>query len=153
MLIPALTSPRRGCALAACVLAALVWFAAPAAAQGTWSRLSTTGQPMPGRSTPAAAALGPHVYLFGGVRDDFQAGVNTFHDDLHRFDTAEGFATLGDTWQFNLATHTWTDVTPPQERNIAPPRNYAFAGFDFSCDGSTGGQVWNEAVHTYALRR
>jgi hypothetical protein len=138
--------------------------------------------------------------------------------------TAEGFATLGDTWQFNLSTHTWTDVTPPQERNIDPPRNYAatawlgprlvlqggdvpggvpgcgspfpqnptdelwrfdaftrswsrlqptgdplprlkrsvgvavglrffvFAGFDFSCDGSTGGQVWNEAVHTYAPR-
>jgi hypothetical protein len=360
---------------------ALAWLAvalpaAPAAAQGTWSRLSTAGEPMSGRSTPAAAALGSSVYLFGGVRDDFQAGVNTFHDDLHRFDTrsgrwtrlspagavppprafaaavpvphrqwmlvfggalypadfssftayddlwaydvqrnrwqqrlavnpgpsgrsrpalwqagdciyllggidatfqplndlwvyeiaanrwtqliahgaagsppprheamagthpvlgrltihggetvtAEGFATLGDTWQFDLATRTWTEVTPPAARNITPPRNYAaaawvgiqlflqggdvpggvpgcgspfpqnptselwrfdaltrawsrlqpggdplprlkrsvgvavgarmfvFAGFDFSCDGATGGQAWNEAVHAYAPR-
>jgi hypothetical protein len=382
------TAARIRCALPASWRSAAAWIAgvtlafaalllrtAPASAQGTWSQQSTTGTPMSGRSTPALAALGPYVYLFGGVRDDFMAGQNTFHDDLHRFDTrrrhwerltpagplppprafaaavpvphrhwmlmfggaqytpdfssftvyddlwsydarrdrweprrarnsgpggrsrptmwqlgdciyvfggidqsfqphndlwvyeimanrwtllvpdgaagsppprheamagsnpvlgqltlyggetltADGFATLGDTWQFDLLRRVWTDVTPSPEHNITPPRNYAavawlgtqlflqggdvpggvsgcgspfpqnptdelwrfdafsrtwarlqpagdslprlkrsvavavgmrmfvFAGFDFSCDGEVGGQVWNEAVHSYVL--
>lgn len=279
--LPACLSRALATRLAAAVLtlSTLAWPATPALAQGHWARVAASGTPMSGRSTPAAAALGPDVYLFGGVRDDFQAGQNTFHDDLHRFNTrsgrwdrlapagavppprafaaavavphrqwmlvfggalypadfssftayddlwaydvvrnrwtqqralnagpsgrsrptvwqvgdclyvfggidatfqplndlwvyqigerrwtllaphgaagsppprheamagsrpvlgrltlyggetltAEGFATLGDTWQFDLATRTWTDVTPPPAHNIAPPRNYAAA--------------------------
>ena len=36
-----------------------------------------------GGTTPAVAALGRSIYLFGGVRDDFATFENTFFDDLH----------------------------------------------------------------------
>jgi hypothetical protein len=84
--------------------------AVSAAAQGIWARVPATGEPMSGRSSPAAAALGSQVYLFGGVRDDFRSGRNVFHDDLHRFDTGSG---------------RWTRLSPAGA--VPPPRAFAAA--------------------------
>lgn len=61
--------------------------ACSAMAHGTWSKLTTSGPAMSVRSAPAAAAIGPNVYLFGGVFDDFRATEFAFFNDLHRFDT------------------------------------------------------------------
>ena len=55
--------------------------ACSAAAQGTWSKLTTSGPAMSARSTPAAAAIGPHVYLFGGVHDDLGTSQFVFFND------------------------------------------------------------------------
>lgn len=82
--------------------------ACSAAAQGTWSKLTTSGPAMSVRSTPAAAAIGPHVYLFGGVHDDLGTSQFDFFNDLHRFDTR---------------THQWTQLAPS---GAAPPAR-AFA--------------------------
>ncbi|MBO3745999.1 hypothetical protein J5X84_07970 [Streptosporangiaceae bacterium NEAU-GS5] len=60
------------------------------ASQGVWRRLPVSGQPPTERSAPVAAALGSSIYLFGGVRDDFATGQNTFLNDLRRFDTRTG---------------------------------------------------------------
>ena len=43
------------------------------------------------------------------------------------FDFSTGFQLLSDTWELDLDTNTWTDVTPPPERNVQPPRNYGSA--------------------------
>lgn len=80
------------CSNLACALlltAALPASARPAAT-GSWSRVRTTGSRPSVRSTPAVAALGKSIYLFGGVKDDFQSGVFTLYNDLYRFDTASG---------------------------------------------------------------
>lgn len=34
---------------------------------------------------------------------------------------------LGDTWEFDLASGTWTEVMPGPAHNIAPPRDYSTA--------------------------
>lgn len=56
---------------------------------GTWTRLATTGSAPSERSTPAVAAIGRHIYVFGGVRDDDINGDVVLYDDLHRFDTVK----------------------------------------------------------------
>ncbi|GKT19964.1 hypothetical protein AVHY2522_24400 [Acidovorax sp. SUPP2522] len=56
------------------------------AADGRWTRLVTTGEGPSVRSTPAVAPVLGSIYLFGGVKDDFASGENTFYDDLYRFD-------------------------------------------------------------------
>lgn len=82
--------------------------ACSAAAQGTWSKLVTSGPAMPARSAPAAAAVGPHIYLFGGVHDDLGTSEFVFFNDLHRFDTR---------------THQWTLLAPSGA--APPPRTFA----------------------------
>lgn len=57
---------------------------------GVWQRVATSGPRPSERSTPAVAALGTSVYLFGGVKDDFRTQINTFYDDLYRLDTVTG---------------------------------------------------------------
>src|SRR3954467_5163053 len=57
---------------------------------GTWTRLATTGSAPSERSTPAVAAIGHDVYVFGGARDDGITGDVAIYDDLHRFDTRTG---------------------------------------------------------------
>lgn len=42
-------------------------------------------------------------------------------------DAKGNFQTLSDTWEFELNTNTWTQVTPIDAFNIAPPRNYGAA--------------------------
>lgn len=84
--------------------------ACSAAAQGTWSKLTTSGPAMSGRSSPAAAAIGPHIYLFGGVHDDLGTFQFDFFNDLHRFDTR---------------THQWTLLAPS---GAAPPQRTFAAG-------------------------
>lgn len=79
-----------------------------AAAQGTWSKLTTSGPALPVRSTPAAAAIGPHIYLFGGMHDDLSTSQVVFFNDLHRFDTR---------------TRQWTLLAPPGA--APPPRTFA----------------------------
>jgi hypothetical protein len=56
---------------------------------GTWTRLSTTGPALSERSTPAVAAIGHRIYVFGGARDDAVTGDVQIYDDLHRFDTVK----------------------------------------------------------------
>ncbi|MDQ3915671.1 MAG: galactose oxidase [Actinomycetota bacterium] len=41
---------------------------------------------------------------------------------------ASGFRTLADTWQFDLGTNAWQDITPSAGSNIDPHRNYGAAG-------------------------
>lgn len=51
------------------------------------------------------------------------------------------FVTLPDTWQYDVATNTWTEVTPAPQYDISPPRNLGAAAF---VDGSLfihGGDV------------
>jgi len=78
------------------------------ASDGRWQRLATSGTGPGERSAPVAAGLGRHLYVFGGVRDDFATGQNTFHNDLLRLDTRTG---------------RWTTLTPAG----GPPAARAFA--------------------------
>jgi len=48
----------------------------------TWTRLDTSGLGPSERSSPAVADIGSSLYVFGGVRDDFASGVDTFYQDL-----------------------------------------------------------------------
>lgn len=75
---------------------------------GTWSRLGTTGPALSERSTPAVAAIGHRIYLFGGARDDSVTGDVQIYDDLHRFDTVK---------------KRWDVLTPAGPR--PPPRVFA----------------------------
>src|SRR5690606_16271524 len=133
------------------------------------------------------------------------------------------FITLPDTWQYDLSTQTWRELTPASPYDIDPPRNlgaaalvkgalyfhggdvpggdecgavfaqnptdelwrfdlvrerwellsprghavarlkrsrgatvggamYVVAGYDFTCDGTEGAQVWNQDVFRYQPR-
>lgn len=75
---------------------------------GTWTRLVTTGSALSERSTPAVAAIGRDVYVFGGARDDTITGDVAIYDDLHRFDTV----------------HNRWDVLAPKGAS-PPPRVFA----------------------------
>ena len=75
---------------------------------GTWTRLATTGPAPSERSTPAVAAIGHQIYVFGGVRDDDVNGDVAIYDDLHRFDTVK---------------QRWEVLTP--NGPIPPPRAFA----------------------------
>jgi hypothetical protein len=77
---------------------------------GTWTRLVTTGSAPSERSTPAVAAIGHDVYVFGGARDDDITGDVAIYDDLHRFDTR---------------TRRWDVLTPVGP--TPPPRVFAAA--------------------------
>src|SRR5207237_4324133 len=57
--------------------------------------------------------LGPDVYLFSGVRDDFATFQNDYFDDLWRFDTR---------------TETWTELFPAGPR--PPVRTFAATAAD-----------------------
>ncbi|MBA3660614.1 MAG: hypothetical protein H0W64_02705 [Gammaproteobacteria bacterium] len=50
-------------------------------------KLITSGSGPSSRSLPAAASIKHHVYIFGGVNDDFSRGADIFYNDLHQFDT------------------------------------------------------------------
>jgi hypothetical protein len=99
------------------------------------------------RSTPAAAAIGPHIYLFGGVFDDFRAAEFVFFNDLHRFDTR---------------THAWVPLTPAGA--LPPPRAFAagvavphrqwmlvFGGATYPADNSS--VVTHDDLWAYDVRR
>src|SRR6185295_12714877 len=75
---------------------------------GRWTRLNTTGSAPSERSTPAVAAIGHRIYVFGGSRDDVVNGDVQIYDDLHRFDTV---------------TRRWDVLTPAGP--IPPPRVFA----------------------------
>lgn len=103
------------------------------AADGRWTRLVTTGEGPSVRSTPAVAPVLGSIYLFGGVKDDFASGENTFYDDLYRFDP-------------RLAR--WTPLSPsgakPPARAFAasaavPARHWmlVFGGANYSADLSS----------------
>jgi N-acetylneuraminic acid mutarotase len=62
----------------------------PAQGDGTWTRVAATGPAPSERSTPAVAAIGRWVYVFGGARDDVVNGGVAIYDDLHRFHTVDG---------------------------------------------------------------
>ncbi|RYD63939.1 MAG: hypothetical protein EOP84_33160, partial [Verrucomicrobiaceae bacterium] len=70
------------------VIAILLLSANPSAA-ATLTRLTTTGPRPSERSSPAVAAVGRSIYLFGGVFDNFSTGENLFHADLYRFVTTD----------------------------------------------------------------
>lgn len=83
------------------------------ARDGTFARRQVTGERPSERSTPAVAAIGESIYVFGGVKDDFRTNVNTFYDDLHRFDTR---------------TDTWTKLAPAGP--LPPARAFAASAAD-----------------------
>lgn len=89
------------------VLAGALSWAAPANAS-KWIQKNPSGTAPSERSAPATAALGNKVYLFGGVMDDFATGVDTFYDDMYRY---------------NSNTNRWRAVTP----SGASPHARAFA--------------------------
>ncbi|XXX74667.1 kelch repeat-containing protein [Sorangium sp. So ce134] len=97
------------------VLAAMtvVLFAAEAGASGTWTKRVTSGPAPTERSTPAVAAIGDAVYLFGGMKDDFSTFENTFYNDLYRFDTS---------------LDSWELLEPAGD--LPPPRVFAGAAAD-----------------------
>lgn len=88
----------------------LVTLGASDAFAGTWTRRNTTGPRPSERSTPAVATLGTAVYVFGGVKDDFSTNLNTFYNDLHRFDAS---------------TDTWEVLSPAGD--LPPARAFAAA--------------------------
>jgi len=97
------------CVLAACSTDDVGSVASEVAGRdGTWTRLRTTGSAPSERSTPAVAAIGHKVYVFGGARDDVVNGDVAIYDDLHRFDTAR---------------NRWDVVTPVGAS--PPPRVFA----------------------------
>lgn len=55
--------------------------------------LKTYGPKLSGRSAPTVASLGSHIYLFGGLLDDFGKKINKFYNDFYQFDTERN------TWQ------------------------------------------------------
>lgn len=67
------------------------------AADGNLQKLDITGTGPSERGGASAEALGAGVYLFGGVKEDFQGFQNTFFNDLYRFDTGD---------------NSWSIVTP-----------------------------------------
>ena len=75
---------------------------------GRWTRLATTGPAPSERSTPAVAAIGHMVYVFGGARDDSVTGDTQIYDDLHRLDTVK---------------RRWDVLTPAGAK--PPPRVFA----------------------------
>ncbi|GAB4206452.1 MAG: hypothetical protein OHK0013_23160 [Sandaracinaceae bacterium] len=100
----------------------------------TWSELATNGGPPPARSSPALQydAARDRVILFGG---------NSSTSGL----TLTG---MGDTWSFDLASGTWTEITSagPSPRlfhasAVAGDRMYVFGGTpDF--DGPFLNDLW-----------
>ena len=81
----------RRCRHAAIAAIVALVLPAPAAAApattGEFTRIPATGPRPSERSTPAVGAIGSDIFVFGGVKDDFQTKLNTFYDDLYRFDT------------------------------------------------------------------
>jgi hypothetical protein len=110
---------------------------------GTWTRLVTTGSALSERSTPAVAAIGRDVYVFGGARDDDITGDVAIYDDLHRFDTVHN----------RWAVLTPTGASPPPRvfaASVAHGRRMlvfggAFFGPLFS-DFSPYGDLWSYDV-------
>ncbi|WP_163509708.1 Kelch repeat-containing protein [Fodinicola acaciae] len=61
--------------------------AAHATGSGTWKTLVTTGVGPSERSVPAVAGASNNwLYVFGGVKDDFTTGTNTFYNDAYVLD-------------------------------------------------------------------
>lgn len=95
------------------VVAATAMLGAPSAGAapsttGEFTKVEATGPRPSERSTPAVGAIGSDVYVFGGAKDDFQTKVNTFYNDLYRFDTVES---------------TWERLEPDGE--LPPERAFA----------------------------
>ncbi|MBA3660612.1 MAG: hypothetical protein H0W64_02695 [Gammaproteobacteria bacterium] len=60
-------------------------------------KLNVSGPTPAERSMPSVATLNNYIYVFGGVKDDFKTSVDTFYDDLNRFNIKEN------TWE-NIST-------------------------------------------------
>jgi N-acetylneuraminic acid mutarotase len=82
---------------------------------GVWDELIPNGNP--------DAPPPRHDALSGGLVHD---GIVTLYGGEH-IDPALGFVTLSDTWQLDVPTLTWFDVTPEPASNLDPPRNVAAA--------------------------
>ncbi|MDB6174824.1 MAG: hypothetical protein JWL59_4135 [Chthoniobacteraceae bacterium] len=68
------------------ILAVSLMLTASSSFGAEWTLHNTHGPRPSERSTPAVSAIGTQVYLFGGVFDNFSAGVDTFYNDLFKFD-------------------------------------------------------------------
>ncbi|MFB9961064.1 Kelch repeat-containing protein [Sinosporangium siamense] len=80
--------------------------------EGTWAKLRTYGTPPSARSVPSTAAVGRHVYVFGGVHDSFSSGENTFLNDVHRLDTTTGRWTAIQPQGVQPPPRAWADSAP-----------------------------------------
>jgi len=84
-------------------------------ASGTWLELIPDGEPT---SPPPR-----HEALSGGVVRDGRVtlyGGETVTEDF-------SFVTLPDTWQYDLARGSWTELTPAPRHDLDPPRNLGAA--------------------------
>jgi N-acetylneuraminic acid mutarotase len=128
------------------------------AANGTWKTLVTTGIGPSERSAPAVAGgSNTWLYVFGGVKDDFATGTNTFLNDAYLLDTRSG---------------RWIQASSPGA--LAPParafaagaaadgRFYVFGGSTYNDQGgdytafddlwSLSGRVWTKLAAGPAAR-
>jgi N-acetylneuraminic acid mutarotase len=119
--------------LALAVLASLlagVPTAAQAAGTGNWKTLVTTGVGPSERSVPAVAGTNTDwLYVFGGVKDDFATGANTFYDDAYVLD---------------VRTSRWTQIQPT---SALGPKGRAFAASATTPDAKFyvfGGSTYND---------
>lgn len=64
---------------------------------GTMKRLETTGTAPSPRNSLSMAACGKNIYVFGGIREDFNTKTDSFYNDLYQLD---------------LQTNTWTKLSP-----------------------------------------
>lgn len=80
--------------------------------RGVWSVVAVNGPTPPPRHVAQAGTVARHgrLTVYGG----------------EAIDPAAGFTVLADTWQFDLASRRWVNVTPAVD-NIVPPRNYGAA--------------------------
>lgn len=54
--------------------------------------------------------------------------LTVYGGEIVEFLEGEFFSLLPDTWEYDLASGTWTDVTPPEEHDLVPERNYGADG-------------------------
>jgi N-acetylneuraminic acid mutarotase len=93
----------------------------------TFKKLETTGVKPSKRTSSVTASIGETIYCFGGLYDNFGGKVNTFYNDL---------------FKFNTKNHHWEELQP--EGAIPAPRGtsmgltdkennkfYIFGGVDY----------------------
>jgi hypothetical protein len=112
-----------------------VLFSATLAHAGEWIQKSPTGPRPSERSAPAVAAIGTKIYLFGGVMDDFTTGIDTFYNDMFRYDSV---------------ANSWSTITPagavPHERAFAAASDHKGLGRMYIFGGAHYGPFFSDLI-------
>lgn len=83
----------------------------------TWTELIPNG---------AAGSPPPRHEGLGGDFASSKGTLTVYGGEVDFDKTTFSFSTARDTWEYDIATNKWRDVTPKQD-NIMPPRNFASA--------------------------